>query len=54
VPLLRADAAIALKDSTQADIAAQGFSRLSVLRNPPSRLLRLAEKLHRELGDKSK
>jgi hypothetical protein len=55
VPLLRADAAIALKDSTQAAAsAAQGFSRLSVLRNPPSRLLRLADRLHRELDEKSK
>jgi serine/threonine-protein kinase len=47
---LRAATAVALKVSPRAD-ADVGFSHLKSLRNPPSRLTRLAESLHRELGD---
>ncbi len=50
--LVRGAAALLLKDPSRA-AADDGFAKLQTLRNPPSRLTRLADDLHRALGDKT-
>jgi len=50
-PLLQASAALQLRDPAAARLAAAAFERIAALRNPPSRLIRLAADLRRDLGN---